>query len=212
MSPRLCHCLALLLVTSIACGPDTDDSASDASGTASTGDASATSEPTGTSTVGASATSEPTGTSAGADECGPAPTPAACAPDESSDPRVAVCAMRDEAGCPGPLDEAGFECRWIATASFAHDALTCEAAKTRGACLAVQNYGDGCSGGVCGSDGIAGDFYYRTDADCQTAVTLDRLCGYSVIGWHTCAWENRRTETCALPHPTIGPELCNCAC
>ncbi|HEY0133487.1 MAG TPA: hypothetical protein VGB85_05390 [Nannocystis sp.] len=190
-------CVLLLL----ACGPKdegSDDGSSDSSDT------------TAGSTMGGSTSPTTSGDTTG--ECGPVPTPTACTPDESSDSRIAVCAERDEAGCPGPIDQAGAECVWIATASFAHDTTTCEAPKPGGACVAVEYYGDGCAGAACGSEDIPGDIFYRTNAACQTEVTLDAFCGYSVIGWNACAWENRATDSCALPHPTKGPEPCNCAC
>jgi hypothetical protein len=120
--------------------------------------------------------------------------------------------MRDEASCPGPIDEAGGECVWIAIASFPHDALTCEAPMTREACVAVAYYGDGCGGTACGSDALPGDVFHRTGVDCRTEVTLDAFCGYTVLGWNACAWETAASESCALPHPTQGPEICNCAC
>lgn len=186
----------------LACGPgEPDDTAPDA-GTSTSG--------AGMSTSGSAPTTSTSG--ARADDCGPAPAPPACTPDDASDSRVALCDMRDEAGCAGPIDESGAECRWVATAAYAHDAVTCEAPTTGGACIAVLNFGDGCDTVTACGDDTEGPVFFRTVAACQTQVFLGGFCGYTVLGWNTCAWDDPATETCALPHPTLGPATCNCAC
>ena len=123
--------------------------------------------------------------------------------------------MRDEAGCAGPIDESGAECRWVATAAYAHDATTCEAPMIGGACIAVQNIGDGCESLTACGNATEGSVYFRTDAACRTEVFLagtGDFCGYNVLGWNTCAWDDPATGSCALPQPTQGPATCNCAC
>ena len=185
-------CVLLLL----ACGPEGSD---DGTGTSDAD-----------TTTGSSST--PTTSGGSANECGPVPTPAACTPTEPGDPRVAVCAMRDEAGCPGSIDDAGGECRWVTTTTYAHDATTCEAPKTGGACVALSYFGDGCESVTACGGNTDDTVFYRTDAACQTEVFRGGFCGYTLLGWNFCAWDTSASERCTLPHPTQGPALCNCAC
>ncbi len=207
--------LALLLAT---CGPEPDDTTGDTASstgtttqsTPTTGDSDSS---TGTTTPTTQSTPTTGDTATSAPDCGPAPPLPTCVPDQPADPRTEQCAMRSEADCDiGPNGNDALVCRWFATTTYPHDATTCESAKPGGACVAVNYFGDGCESRTTCGDETDGAVHFRTNAACEIEVFSEALCGETVLDWNTCAWATAASDSCPQPHPSAGPELCNCAC